>query len=132
MGLAPDDNRRMPGILRSFLEYEAQSADRLVPNYVEFRFGKQGAAPALNLGEVQIEGRVDRIDLSIDSKLFVVYDYKFGAVPAGSLIRQGLSFQLPVYLLAIADFLKDKGCKIGAAGYYQLKSTHEVKKTGYS
>ncbi len=130
-GLTPEDDRQTPGILRSFLEHEALSIDRLTPRYVEFRFGKQGAAPALCLGEMQLEGRVDRIDLAMNERLFVVYDYKFGSVPAGSLIRQGYSFQLPVYLLAIADFLKDKGCQIGAGGYYQLKSTHEARKTGY-
>ncbi len=130
-GLTLGKDQQAPGILRSFLEYEAQSIDRLTPCYVEFSFGQRGIAPALSLSEIQLEGRVDRIDLAVDKGVFVVYDYKFGAAPSGSLIRQGHSFQLPVYLLAIADFLKDKGYKIGAGGYYQLNSTHDIKKTAY-
>jgi ATP-dependent helicase/DNAse subunit B len=120
-----------PSLLRAFLEHEAQSGDRLIPRYIEFRFGQQGAAPALKLGDLSLEGRVDRVDLALDNKLAVVYDYKFGSVPANSLIQQGLSFQLPVYMLAVADFLKKQGYKIGAGGYYQLLSPYDIKKTNY-
>jgi ATP-dependent helicase/DNAse subunit B len=130
-GLETGDDQQPPGLLRAFLEHEAQSGHRLIPGYVEFCFGQAGSAPALRLGGLKLAGRVDRIDLAPDEGLAVVYDYKFGSVPNSSLIRQGLSFQLPVYMLAVAEYLKDKGYQIGAGGYYQLKSTHQINKTGY-
>lgn len=130
-GLTPQDNPQPPGLLRSFLEYEAQLPDRLIPRYVEFRFGKDTQAPALKLDGISLKGRVDRIDLSPDEGIFIVYDYKFGSVPSGLLIKQGLSFQLPVYMLAVAEFLKASGCTIGAGGYYQIRSSHKIGKTNY-
>ncbi len=130
-GLCPQDNPQPQGILRAFLEHEAQSPDKLTPRYVEFRFGQDADIPALKLDGISLKGRVDRIDLAVDEGVFMVYDYKFGSAPSGLLIKQGLSFQLPVYMLAVADFLKTDNCKIGAGGYYQIKSANEIGKVNY-
>ncbi len=119
------------GLLQSFLDYEANCPDKLRPAYTELSFGRRGALPAFRLNEINIEGRIDRVDISDDGGAAVIYDYKFGNVPSNVLIKQGVSFQLPVYMLALYDFLKHKGHKICAGGYYQVKSSQLIKKTGY-
>jgi len=57
-----------------------------------------------------------------------VYDYKTGRPVSPTLVERGLSFQLPVYLLA----LQANGLGQPAAGaYYLLRRADDIRKAGY-
>ena len=93
---------------------------------VVYRFEGRGIGT-----QVRILGKIDRIDCTPEGK-FVVLDYKTGRT-SGSLsaIREGLSLQLPIYLLAIENLLGTAGLDEGVAGaYYELRDHEHCGKTG--
>lgn len=64
----------------------------------------------LPLRGVVVQGRIDRIDASLDGSLVVVLDYKTGSsssLPSFSKGSDRLSFQLAVYLLAAGELVRD-------------------------
>jgi len=83
---------------------------------------------------IKIRGEIDRIDLEpvSDKKTcrVVIYDYKTGSIPSVQKIKDGLSFQLPLYLLAVRKFLGED-YEVVAGGFYQLKSPNDIGKKGY-
>ncbi len=90
---------RDQSILAQFLENEKKSA-ALVPAMAEkefeIEFAEEGDLPALKL-----HGKIDRIDVNSESGFYKVMDYKSGGkTPDKSDLREGLSLQLPVYMLA--------------------------------
>jgi ATP-dependent helicase/DNAse subunit B len=56
-------------------------------------------------GTVKLRGKVDRIDKNTDGSSYIVYDYKNKTVESREKILQGQALQLPVYLLAAANYL---------------------------
>jgi ATP-dependent helicase/nuclease subunit B len=77
---------------------------------------------------VRVRGKVDRVDVAPDPPRFAVYDYKTGRAVSPAMVERGLSFQLPVYLLA----LQANGVGQPVAGaFYVLRRADEVRKTGY-
>lgn len=72
---------------------------------------------------VHVRGKVDRVDVvpETDPREFVAIDYKTGSSPSTEEIRQGASFQLPLYLRLLDATLDDdtEWTPIGAA-YYDL------------
>jgi ATP-dependent helicase/DNAse subunit B len=118
-----------PGLLRAFLMAERERTDRMAPAHFEVAFGQPGNRPAnvdprlstpatVKIGEVNLRGRIDRIDVGEDC--FTVTDYKTGsAVPTLSEIRSGMSLQLPLYLRAAEELLARNGMSLPpAAGFY--------------
>ncbi|MDO8520041.1 MAG: PD-(D/E)XK nuclease family protein, partial [Deltaproteobacteria bacterium] len=79
---------------------------KTLPAHLEWMFGK-GGVPPLRLktddGELLISGRIDRIDAS--DKFFTVMDYKTGECDSISKIREGESFQIPLYVMAVSSLL---------------------------
>jgi ATP-dependent helicase/nuclease subunit B len=67
----------------------------LVPSHFELSFDH------LILGDIRLEGKIDRIDLSPDGRQGLVIDYKKSrrSVSIHSRFKKGLEFQIPVYLL---------------------------------
>jgi hypothetical protein len=58
-------------------------------------------------GEVRLRGRIDRIDLGTDDQAGCqVIDYKTGGGPSPKDMKEGTSFQLPIYLWAAGELLK--------------------------
>lgn len=98
------------------LEIERQSLEQSVPAYFEWSFGRAPAsssdpysvaeALALSSAEqtVQLQGKVDRVDLLSDGN-FRVIDYKTGKVPSAGQFTKGTVLQVPVYMLAVDRFL---------------------------
>lgn len=86
----------------------------------------------LNLAELVLRGRVDRIDQHAQLG-FMIWDYKSGNLPtAQRIIEQQAELQLPAYLLALkSDLLPDiKFAKQPLqAGYIALKKAADVKLT---
>ena len=78
---------------------------------------------------IQIRGVIDRVDIDEEYQRFAVYDYKTGGYANIRKIEQGISFQLPIYLQAVAQKENPKSPAAGA--YYVLKKVREVGKKGY-
>lgn len=83
------------------------------PRYLERKF--RGLAVATPWGAVEINGRIDRIDLN-ESGDYVLYDYKSGRAPTGKAMAAGEDIQIAAYLLAAKDILP-QGKNVGAAYY---------------
>jgi ATP-dependent helicase/DNAse subunit B len=145
----PDEPK---GILKAFLELEFESPKELLdgdfrPAYFEYQFGSFQTENPDRIGEevsksfalkipretgkppIRIRGVIDRVDIDEEYQRFAVYDYKTGGYANISKIERGISFQLPIYLQAVAQ---RENPKMPAAGaYYVLKKVNEVGKKGY-
>jgi ATP-dependent helicase/nuclease subunit B len=114
-----------PGLLRSFLETEADLLELERPVFLEEAFGREAGRrshPPLDLGEgLLVSGRIDRVDARVEDDSATVLDYKAGGFSATSEILAGLSLQLPIYLLAVRELL---GREPSAAGFYSVRVGH--------
>lgn len=127
------NGNRKKSILYKFLEYERTNEDSFIPKYFEFQFGKFDTSKTgddlskLSVNEVNLRGKIDRID--IDNNIFKVVDYKLsGKKPSRADLEQGLSLQLPVYMLAAKKFLEQKNDSeilMMGADIYSLKYKDE-------
>lgn len=99
----------------------------LTPTHFEWCFGTKTEVP-LQLGDVRLGGRIDRIDCDPETKRFLVLDYKTGNIQKFKDRRlQGLALQLPLYILAVRTLLLPKQEALG--GLLIAAKTAE-KKTG--
>jgi hypothetical protein len=115
VGDAPLGTERVAVLARArdqverFLEDEAASETELRPrpDLLELGFGMEDgeesseALPGLELGEITLRGRIDRIDLAPDGSA-LVRDYKTGSsvVDAGKFEEEG-SLQIQLYMRAV-------------------------------
>ncbi len=121
------------GALESFLEKEACRKLNVVPKYFEVAFGpyvggrrasdpRLGDKNPITAGNVQLRGKVDRIEVGED--IFTVIDYKTGEhTPRREEIDLGMSLQLPMYLYAVERLLAEhsrQSLKPAAGIYYKL------------
>ncbi len=122
-----------PGVLQEFLLYEREREVEPAPEFFEVAFGEPPGMMVDNgltreepvsLGRIRLKGKVDRIDLASDH--FTIIDYKTGRkLPTFGDIRDGVSLQLPLYLLVAQRLLEEGGVPGRApagALYYQLRS----------
>lgn len=119
--------KRKNSILYRFLMNEKKAGRLFIPAYFEVSFGNPGDEPAdeflsdwepVNMGSVNIRGKIDRIELDEQEQMFNVVDYKTGIRrPQLRDVQRGLSLQLPVYLHA-AEVLLNRmtGLKYDPAG----------------
>ncbi len=94
----------------AFLEVEANSESEFRParELLELGFGELDHQPedapptraALALGDVQLRGRVDRIDLAADGRSAIVHDYKTGkSVASADKFADKGTLQIQLYML---------------------------------
>ncbi len=135
-----------PGLLLKFLEIEQEEISKTgyLPAHFEFCFGMNvgssvDPASVKNLlqlkndagGLMLFNGKIDRIDIDPKTGQAIVFDYKTGSIKGKNAkpVAQGLSFQLPLYILAVEQFLgPDKTVVYG--GYYQVKDAKNCKRDG--
>ncbi len=98
-------------LLGNELEESRKLEKPLTPTYFEWTFGPS-PEEALRIEAqdkkepIQIGGRIDRIDCDTNSKSFMVLDYKTGSISGfKDKLMEGLSLQLPIYLLAVKKLL---------------------------
>jgi ATP-dependent helicase/nuclease subunit B len=107
------------GILGNWLNAEIQRSEYHLfrPVLFEFSFGmplrnKKGYyIDAVDLGNLKIKGKVDRIEFfkENNSYNYIIADYKnkLSKAPNNNDIINGNSFQIPIYILAVKNILKE-------------------------
>lgn len=96
--------------LEQFIRGEASSRLPLVPKRFEVGFGSERSAAelkrGLDLGDLTVSGKIDRIDLDPFSARGLVQDYKSGRTAQSAVqIEAELKLQLPLYLLVLRDLV---------------------------
>lgn len=102
-------------ILYKFLVEETENESKFKPKYFEYSFGNipkrnsNFSNRSLEIGELKLRGTIDRIDIDEENKFFNVVDYKLkGKKPTKNEFDEGLSLQLPVYLMAGKQILEEE------------------------
>jgi ATP-dependent helicase/nuclease subunit B len=135
-GLHTIENRRLEDALtryvRQMTEYEHHpKLKHGSPAQFEVAFGASnddGDLPSLILGEgpfaVRLQGKIDRVDVveTPGGPQFRVIDYKTGACPTGTLVKDLVMVQLPLYALAVERLALVAGAGLSDLGYWALKS----------
>lgn len=139
-GILINNIRRVTGW---FLDFEPALRDKLAEETLEMRPATLFKHPDFQMeyrwallrdyGDIKarIVGVIDRIDIDEHTGLAIVYDYKSGKYGINNFHRNincGLSFQLPIYALAVFD----KGIRGFAGGYYRLPINQTKKDVGVS
>lgn len=92
-GIGGDESQ---SILAEFLDYECRSKP-FIPLLAEYDFQLEVQSNE----NTTFKGRIDRIDVDEEDGVFKVIDYKLsGRKPGSSDLKEGLSLQLPIYILA--------------------------------
>ena len=97
-----------------------------VPTYLEQWFGTGSVLPALDLGDVKLCGKIDRVDLF--EKFAAVFDYKTGSShPKPTDLFYGDKVQLQIYLAV----LREMGYTPAASMYFTLKNALDDKSNSH-
>ncbi len=97
--------RTLEADLQRYLRHEAERGAELEPTHLEWRFGREGDEHgALALGELEITGRVDRVDVGPGGEA-IVRDYKGASAPPGASWADGGALQVALYMLAARELL---------------------------
>ncbi len=100
--------RTLEADLRRYLHHEAEHGAGLEPTWLEWRFGREGdehGPLVLAPGELEITGRVDRVDVAAARKEAIVRDYKGASAPKGAGWAEGGALQVALYMLAARELL---------------------------
>jgi ATP-dependent helicase/DNAse subunit B len=100
--------RRLEADLLRYVEQAAHGQSAFAPREFELRFGgpDDALAPAeLAGGELRLQGRIDRIDVSADGAEAIVYDYKGKGAPPQAKWLDDARLQVGLYLLALPQLL---------------------------
>lgn len=119
-------------ILHHFLLAEKESEKGYSPEYFEYAFGNlsgNNTSPNIAVNNINLRGKVDRIDLNKDFQSFKVIDYKLGGKkPSKDDLLNGISLQLPLYMYAskkLIDAEMNDKFNPAAAEIYSLKLTQK-------
>ncbi len=119
--------RRLEADLLRYVEHAAHAGSTFSPHEFELRFGgpDDPLGPAeLAGGELRLQGRIDRIDVSADGTEAIVYDYKGKGAPPQARWLEDARLQVGLYLLALPQLLgapdaAGAGAVEGVGGLYQ-------------
>jgi ATP-dependent helicase/nuclease subunit B len=125
------------GLLKAFLASEAAETGDWRPSHFELVFGRgsRGDEPGRPLqvatpkGIVHLTGKIDRVDLDADGTHCFVLDYKTGRFPRPKDAVEGLSFQLPLYMLAAEQVLPGNPEAVGGA-FCQIRDRERCGRDG--
>ncbi len=126
------DGNKEESILYQFLKYERESETGFVPKFFETVFGELRNSGKGNISlnnfsidKIKLRGKIDRLEINEDDNAFNVVDYKLsGKKPTEDDLLNGLSLQLPVYMIAAKEILKkhfNKDYDPAGALIYSLK-----------
>jgi RecB family exonuclease len=86
--------------LEQLVRDEAAAKSSFVPRRLEVLFQSYELAPG-----VSVTGKIDRVDADPLSARGIVVDYKSGAAPTATQIREEGRLQIPLYMLVLRDQL---------------------------
>ena len=102
---------------------ELDGVSNFHPQIFEAGFDEKNSTRSVGDIDINLRGRIDRIDLTDDGKYFLVIDYKTGkATLSLSKIFSGLTLQLAIYLSAAKNLVDGEA---GAMLYCLLRISHE-------
>ena len=107
------EGKKELSILYKFLISETEDASSFTPKFFENSFGnvasrKNNFNKNVEIGDVKLRGTIDRIDVDVNEAQFNIIDYKLkGKRPTVQELFDGLSLQLPVYLIAGKQILTE-------------------------
>jgi RecB family exonuclease len=122
---------RMRAQIHRLLDRESRSETNLRPTLLEASFGEGDEAdrPSLDLGDLQLHGQIDRVDVSPDGRFGLVYDYKTGSrVWAGAKLAEEGKLQLQLYARALEERWDIE--PLGGL-YYRLGGSGDPKPRGF-
>ncbi|MCF8243370.1 MAG: exodeoxyribonuclease V subunit gamma [Melioribacteraceae bacterium] len=109
------EGNRENSILYQFIQEAVSDTSGFRPQFFEVAFGGinlndkdklLSTAEPVKIGEVEIRGKIDRIDINETYKTFEVVDYKLsGNKPSKNDLYDGIALQLPIYMKAGKDLL---------------------------
>lgn len=126
-----EEVRRLTLQVQKFLKMESdqwkKSSIPLYPKQLEWRFGSpplpKVSITLKNGSKVPLAGAIDRIDYNSETEEYLLIDYKSsGSEALSRQLREGLSYQLFLYLHAVGQALYPQGSPLGAL-YGDLKKT---------
>ena len=100
------EGKKENSILYKFLIEETSNRNEYQPKLFELSFGKfshksDSETEPFMVEDLKLRGKIDRIDIDDVNKTFNIIDYKLkGRKPTSEELAEGLSLQLPVYLMA--------------------------------
>ena len=103
--------------LQTEMETRQKIQAPLTPTHMEWVFGDtpETALPLNSTPPLYLKGRIDRIDVDPQTKRFLILDYKTGShIPNQNDMLEGISLQLPLYILAVQKMLFPKSQSLGA------------------
>ncbi len=122
---------RMRAQIDRLLERESRSETDLRPALIEASFGggEEADRPALALGDLSLHGMIDRVDVTLDGRAGLVYDYKTSSrVTSGAKLAEQGKLQLQLYAQAIRE---QWGIEPLGGLYYQLGGSGNPKPRGF-
>jgi RecB family exonuclease len=126
-----EEVQRICSRVRRFLQMERETWQEanllLFPHQLEWRFGKKPLPevrfPLRGGAQVPLSGAVDRIDYNAKTAEYLLLDYKAGSgEELARQLREGLSYQLYIYLYAVRQALFPQGRALGGL-YGDLKKS---------
>jgi len=140
---------RMKGEMQAWLTQEIEGQGVCRPRFLELSFGLPLDQPdcidahsqmeeiIVPLGEelLRLYGKIDRIDVDEQGR-FRILDYKLSLSRYGDykeLTDQTVTYQLPLYLAAMEEWLRAKGVEdpqMVGGGFYSLRKKEAFKKVG--
>lgn len=132
--VADSANGKIAGALHQFLDLELErAAEGHQPAYFEAEFGNSDGITLPDGRTVPIDGRIDRIDTTAENQI-TVFDYKTSSVRGArqreNRARDGVDFQLPMYLLGTPSLFTEKTDLTPAdinAQYYVINDNPTIK-----
>ena len=115
--------------LRRYLTHEAEHGAGLEPQWLEWSFGGERddhGALALDGSQLEVSGRVDRIDVGPGGAA-IVRDYKGSKAPAGASWAAGQHLQVALYAIAARELLGLQP----VGGLYQPLWGRELRPRGF-
>ena len=91
--------RRLQRLSRNVFLAEASARSSLVLSETEMWIGGRHG---IDVGDLKIRGRIDRVDSTPDGQGLFILDYKSGSIPAGSALGTEDGLQLPLYMMGLA------------------------------
>jgi len=83
--------------------------------------------------DIPVNISIERVDMTSNHEFLVIFAFSISDSGYLNGIHKGLKFKLPLLVLALRDYLKEKSMnkQVGGAGVYLVKNPRMIKRGGY-